>query len=469
MTTSEREPAQDRMTLRSAGAAETVTGSCHHVRTVRGRLLVDCGAFQGPAALEARNAEPFPFDPRELDAVLLTHAHLDHVGRLPKLMADGYRGPVLATAATREVSEVILRDAAKLAREDYERAQQKARRKGRDVEQVPPPPYREEDVDRALAAFRPVELETPEDVANVRVTFHAAGHVLGSAWIELDDGAGTVAFSGDLGNTESILHSPPEAPAGARSLVMESTYADRRHRSRQATRSEFSDVLRTAAAGGGRVLIPSFALERTQVVLYEIGRLQRAGEVPRVPVYLDSPMAARMTALYRRYPGAYRDEVAEARGDGDPFSPPDYQALITPEESKRLNDAEGPLIVVAGSGMMTGGRILHHLRHDLPKKETEVVVVGFQANGTLGRALIGGARQVRIHGHDVDVRARMHTIGGLSAHADRDDLIAWTRRSPDAPLHLVHGEPEVMDRFSQYAGSRGQRATPVREGAPVAL
>lgn len=465
-----RDPAaSEPMQVRSAGAAETVTGSCHHLRTPEGELLVDCGAFQGPSSLEARNREPFPFDPARLDAVLLTHAHLDHVGRLPKLVADGFTGPVLASAASREVAEVILRDAAKLAREDYERAQAKARRKGRDVEGVPPPPYDDADVDRALAAFRTVPWDEPVTAAGVRVTFHPAGHVLGSAWLELDDGAGTVAFSGDLGNSESILHPAPQGPRGARALVMETTYADRRHRARRATRDELCEVLRSAASGGGRVLIPTFALERTQVVLYEIGRLQRAGEVPTVPVYLDAPMGAKMTDLYRRFDAQYRPEVRKAATGGDPFSPPDYAATFTPEESKALNDAEGPMIIVAGSGMMTGGRILHHLRHYLDRTNTQVIVVGYQAHGTLGRALIGGARQVRIHGHDVDVRATMHTIGGLSAHADRDDLVAWAAGAPDADLHLVHGEPEVMATFARNARARGRRAAPLKEGTPVSL
>jgi metallo-beta-lactamase family protein len=452
------DPARDAsLVLTSAGAAGTVTGSCHHVATPGGAFLVDCGMFQGPRELERRNREPFPFDPREVDAVLLTHAHLDHVGRLPKLIADGFRGPVHAAPGTDRIAEVILRDAAKIAREDYERALRKARRAGREHE-VDPPPYDERDVDAAVDAIRTAPFGQPVSVAGVEATFQPAGHVLGSAWIEIDDGGpGTVVFSGDLGNRESLLHPAAEAPTGARAIVCEGTYGDRSHRSREATRDEFRSVLREAEASGGRVLIPSFALERTQAVLYEIGRLQRAGDVPALPVYLDSPMATRMTRAYRSQNGVFREEVEEiiARGD-DPFSPPNFTMTPDAEQSRRLNDLDEPAIVLAGSGMMTGGRILHHLKHFLWRPETQLIVVGFQARGTLGRALVGGARRVHVFGEEIVVRAGIHTIGGLSAHADRDDLDAWLAGSPEASVHLVHGEQDVLESYRDHLRQRGR-------------
>jgi metallo-beta-lactamase family protein len=456
--------------IAAAGAAATVTGSCHHVRAPGGQLLLDCGLFQGPRRLEDRNREAFPFDPARIEAVLLSHGHLDHVGRLPKLVADGFAGEVVAAPGTREIAEVILRDAAKIAAEDHERELRKARRAGREHE-VAPPPYREEDVDRAVAAMRTVDYGEPVEVAGLRARWRPAGHVVGSAWIELDDGGdGTVAFSGDLGNRESLLHPAPEPVRGARAVVCEGTYADRRHRSREATRAELRDVLAAAARGGGRVLIPSFALERTQAVLYEIGRLQRAGEVPELPVFLDSPMATRMTDAYRDHPEAFRPEVrARFEAGDDPFAPPRFQATPSAAESRRLNDLDEPAIVLAGSGMMTGGRILHHLKHHLWKPSTQLIIVGYQARGTLGRALVGGARQVRVFGEEIAVRAGVHTIGGLSAHADRDDLRAWLAGSEGAEVHLVHGEEDVLASFAAHLREEGRAAALLREGRPVDL
>src|SRR6056297_11803 len=328
--------------LLSAGAAETVTGSCHLLRTPAARVLIDCGMFQGPPELERRNREPFPFDPGDVDAVLITHAHLDHVGRLPKLVADGFEGPVLAAPGTRTIAEVILRDAAKIAREDHARALRKARRAGRENE-VAPLPYEEEDVDRALEAFRTVPYDEAVEVAGVTARFRPAGHVIGSAWLEIDDGAGTFVASGDLGNRESILHPSPERPQQARAVLCEATYGDRTHRSREATRAELREVLAEAAEAGGRVLIPTFALERTQTVLYEIARLQRSGEIPELPVFLDSPMATRMTAAYREHLDRFRPEVREIADAGiDPFAPPRFETTVSSDESRALTTWTSP-------------------------------------------------------------------------------------------------------------------------------
>ncbi len=448
------------MEILSAGAARTVTGSCHHLRFDDASVLLDCGLFQGGANLSARNREPFPFDPQELDAVCVSHGHLDHVGRLPLLIAQGYRGPIFATRSTRDIAEVILRDAAKLQEEDYRRTLRKATRAGREDE-VQPPLYGDREVDRTLERFRPVEMEEPLEVApKVRARFRPAGHVLGSATLELEDGSVRVAFSGDLGNRESALQAPAE-PARACDLVLiESTYAERNHRSRAATEAEFAEVLSSSLSRGGNVLIPTFALERSQAVLYEIRRLMERGALPDARVFLDSPMATRMTRFYENGENEFRDEVKAVLAEGrDPFAPPTLEFTVDSEASKAINDITGGAIILAGSGMMTGGRILHHLKHNLWREDASVVVVGYQASGTLGRALVGGAKRVHIYGDEIRVKARIHTINGFSAHGDHDDLLHWLAGSGDAEVFLVHGESDVMDAFSADLRERGRRVT----------
>jgi metallo-beta-lactamase family protein len=444
----------------SAGAARTVTGSCHHLHFDGARVLLDCGLFQGGSDLEARNREPFPFDPGELDAVCLSHGHLDHVGRLPLLSARGYRGPIYATQATRNIAEIILHDAAKLQAEDYQRTLRKAKRAGREGD-VAPPLYGVREVERVLTQFRPVEMEDPVEVAGgVRAVFRPAGHVLGSATIELHDGSMRLTFSGDLGNRESALQAPAEPARPSDVVLIETTYAERNHRSRAATEAEFAEVLAGSLERGGNVLIPTFALERSQAVLYEIRRLMERGAIPRVRVFLDSPMATRLTRFYEHGENEFRDEVRAVLAEGrDPFAPPTLEFTVDTEASKAINEVTGGAIILAGSGMMTGGRILHHLKHNLWREEASLVVVGYQASGTLGRALVGGAKRVHIYGEEIRVRARVHTINGFSAHGDHDDLLHWLDGSGDAEVFLVHGEPEVMDAFSVELRERGRRVT----------
>lgn len=456
------------MRLTSAGAARTVTGSSHLLEAAGARLLVDCGLFQGGADLEALNRSAFPFDPARLDAVLVTHGHLDHVGRLPLLVRLGYRGAFHATAGTREIAAIILRDAAALEREDHARALRKATRAGR-AHEVPPPLFTAEDVEEVLARFATVAFDRPfEPVPGVRVTYRQAGHILGSAYLELEADGRRVVFSGDLGNRQSSLHPTAVPPTGADAVVLETTYADRSHRSLEATREEFAAVIAGAIAAGGNVIIPSFAVERAQQVLYEVYRLKALGQVPDVPVYLDSPMATLVTRVYRDGLDELLPEVAAvfARG-GDPFVPPSLKFTVTSEESKRLNDVHGGAVIIAGSGMMTGGRVLHHLKHNLWREAASVVVVGYQARGTLGRALVDGAKAVRVFGEEIAVRASVHTIGGFSAHADRADLEAFVSASPAAELLLVHGEPEAMDAFAAAQRAAGRRVRTPELGVPL--
>lgn len=446
------------MKLTSAGAARTVTGSCHLLEVGGKRLLVDCGLFQGKVS--SLNREPFPFDPATLDAVLLTHGHLDHTGRLPLLVRNGFAGPIHAIRSTRAITEVILDDSAKIQTEDYERALRHAG-EAAESEEGPPveePLYEERHVAATMALFRDAGFESQIDLGGgVRAKFRPAGHILGSAFIEIQASAGRVIASGDLGNRESGLQADAVPPTECDAVLIETTYADRAHRSRAETLKEFRTVLVDSLGAGGNVMIPSFALERTQTVLYTIKRLMQSGEIPRAPVYLDSPMATSMTHLYETCTNEFLPDVAQALERGEePFEPETLKYTTSVEDSKKLNEIEGGAIIVAGSGMMTGGRIVHHLKHNLWRKEAGLIVVGYQAEGTLGRRIVDGAKTVRIHGDSIEVRARVATINGFSSHADHDDLLAWLAPTGPARVFLVHGEPPVMDKFDGELRGRGR-------------
>jgi metallo-beta-lactamase family protein len=451
--------------LLSAGAALTVTGSCHRIEVRGRRILVDCGLFQGSEVAKL-NHEPFPFDPAELDAVLLTHGHLDHCGRLPLLVEKGFRGPIHAIRSTRAITEIILNDAAKLQQEDWERAQRKAGKKPREPDDIEPPLYIPGDIPKTLELFREVRFDAPLDLGEgVRASFRPAGHILGSAFVEIDTPDGRVVASGDLGNRESAIQEVAPPPRECDAVLVETTYADRAHRSLENTLVELRAVIQRAVEAGGVVMFPSFALERTQVVLYHINAMMRDGLIPKIDVYVDSPMATKMTRLYQEGANEFKDPIAvELAAGRDPFEPPTLQFTVATEESKKLNDLDCCAIVIAGSGMMTGGRILHHLRNQLYKPEATLVIVGFQAQGTLGRRLVDGAKHVRIYGREIDVKASVHTINGLSAHADRDDLLHWLEGTGSARAYLVHGEPPVMESFASVLASRGREAILVERG-----
>ncbi|MGH7542355.1 MAG: MBL fold metallo-hydrolase RNA specificity domain-containing protein [Gemmatimonadota bacterium] len=460
------------MKLTSAGAARTVTGSCHLIETAGKRLLVDCGLFQGDVA--KRNREPFPVDPASLDAVLVTHAHLDHVGRLPLLARNGFSGPIHAIRSTRAIAEIILYDSAKIQTEDYERALRHAGEEAAESEEGPAleePLYGDPEVAATLALFKEAAFDSGVDLGNgVRATFKPAGHILGSAFIEIESPEGRVIASGDLGNRESGLQSDAVPPPKCDAVLIETTYADRNHRSRSVTVDEFRTVLKESLAAGGNVMIPSFALERTQVVLHTIRNLMRAGEVPHAPVFVDSPMATKMTALYETCANEFLPEIAAALANGeDPFEPEGLKYTPSVEESKKVNEIEGGAIIVAGSGMMTGGRIVHHLKHNLWRKEASLIVVGYQAAGTLGRRIVDGAKTVRIHGQQIEVRARVATINGFSSHADHDDLLAWLEPTGSARVFLVHGEPPVMETFAGHLRGQGREIVIPEQGTPYDL
>jgi metallo-beta-lactamase family protein len=433
-------------TLRFLGAAGTVTGSRFLIDTPRARVLVDCGLFQGLKELRLRNWDPFPVEPRSLHAVVLTHAHLDHSGYLPALVRQGFRGPVFCTANTDALCRILLPDAASLQEEDAAYAN----RKGFSKHEPALPLFTGEDAARALKLLQVAPFGVEQEVApGVRVTFRRAGHILGSAWLRVvfDDGeTDAVVVSGDLGRPQHPVLCPPEPPAACGTLLLESTYGGRRH-DEIGAEARLADAIVRTAERRGAVVIPAFAVDRTEVLLLTLRRLESEGRIPHLPVYVDSPMALASLHVYERAAVAGDAEIRpEFRGRPDPFDPRDLVEARDVEQSKAIHDAGLPCIIVSASGMATGGRVLHHLARRLPEPRHSVVLVGFQAAGTRGRRLLDGAREVKLLGRYVPVRAEIVDAGGFSVHADGSELLAWARRLPAPPPRVtftVHGEPEA--------------------------
>jgi len=433
-----------KVTLHGAAGGE-VTGSAYLVETSQARLLVDFGLFQGVAKSEQRNRLPRDLNSRKLDAVLLTHAHLDHSGRLPMLVKGRFDGPIFGTTATGELTNLILRDSAKVQAQDFERINRRRQRAGQKQLE---PLYRVEDVEATMPLFRPVPLNDPVDVApGVTARWGEAGHMLGSASIHLtladDSGTKAAVFSGDLGPRNAPILKDAEPFREAQTVFLESTYGARNHRPFQETVQEFLEVLRTAISRNGKVLVPTFAVGRAQLLLVILAGIFRRKLLPKFPVYLDSPMAIEATQIYRHHAELFDDdltrEIKEHPLEEDLNT---LQATVTAEESKALNHVHGPCLIMAGAGMCNAGRILHHLRQNLWRTETHVIFVGYQGDGTLGRRLVDGAQQVSIFGERIAVRARIHTLGGFSAHAGQDDLLEWfSAVAPCRPrLIVTHGE-----------------------------
>ena len=425
------------------GAAKQVTGSCHLITCNDRRVLIDCGMFQGSRDAERANADPFEFDPASIDALLLTHAHLDHCGRIPLLVRRGFRGRIYATGATRELARVILLDSASL----HEEAARRAEQKSRDDDPVEPALYTIDDALRTLDFFAPdVGYDESVQVAEgVQARFLDAGHILGSASVllELDDSKiqRRMLFSGDLGNIgRPIVRDPVPAPA-ADYVVMESTYGDRPHRSVPDSVDELYQAINETTARGGNVIIPSFALERTQEILFYLSRGLRCERLPpNLRVFLDSPMAISATEIFRRHPECFDLEFLDELKHGDPFDMPGLRFTRETSESMAINAIQGGAVILAGSGMCNGGRVRHHLKHNLWRERCSVVFVGFAAQGTLARRIVDGAERVRIFNADIAVRAQVWTINGFSAHADQPGLVAWLGASPRRKVFLVHGE-----------------------------
>jgi metallo-beta-lactamase family protein len=449
------------------GADRGVTGSCHLVECGGRRILIDCGLYQGGRELEEENAEPFGFEPGGIDHVLLTHAHLDHCGRLPLLVKRGFRGEIVATDATRELTRLVLLDAAHLHEEEARRRARRTLRGG--GAETAGALYSVAVALRCLGLFgRAAAYDAPLVIApGVRATFLDAGHILGSASIllELEEGTrrSAVLFSGDLGNAGRPLLRDPARPPKADVVVMETTYGDRLHRPLPSSVEELHEAITDTFRRGGNVIIPTFALERAQELLYflhagvETGRL-----LPSMQVFLDSPMAISATEIFERHPECYAaDKAALFREGRDPFHLPGLHFTRESADSIALNRIVGGAVIMAGSGMCTGGRVRHHLKHHLWRQASSIVFVGFAARGTLARQIIDGAKHVRLFGEDIPVRARIHTINGFSAHADQAELLDW-HHAIGGPVRtfLVHGEEETMRRFAaNLTGTRVEMPT----------
>lgn len=439
------------------GAIQQVTGSCYLIESREGaRVLLDCGLRQGRREEEQGNYEPFAFDPLSLDAVVISHAHLDHTGLLPKLAAGGYRGPIFATDATCELMELMLLDAAHIQENDAEWENKWRARQGK----APIKPlYTTRDAEQALKLRRPLVYGQPHEVAKgVQITFHDAGHILGSAIVEIEVQdhhlKRHLVFSGDLGNDCSPLMRDPSFLSKADVVLLESTYGDRDHRCSSDTIEELADILQKAHREGGNVLIPSFAVGRTQDLIYYLGRFYQEGRLPQQAVFLDSPMAIRANAIYSRFHEQFSPEdraVLAAKGvkrveDWLPI----LRCTPTPEDSMAINRIKSGAIIIAGSGMCTGGRIVHHFKHNLWRSECHLVFPGFQAAGTLGRSIVDGATSVKVLHQRIAVKAQIHTLGGFSAHAGQSQLLDWVGHFDHHPeLYLVHGELEKMQALQQ--------------------
>lgn len=444
------------------GAVEGVTGSCYLLETQNNRVLLECGLIQGRREEEEANARPFPFKPHDLDAVVLSHAHLDHSGRLPKLVADGYTGTIHTTRATHDLLAIMLKDAAFLDEREVEWENKHRRRSGYPLLE---PLYTMDDVEQTLSQCHGVRYNERVSVCeDVEVIFHDAGHILGSAIVELLIHEGgqqrRLVFSGDLGNSSAALLRDPSPLYEADVLLLESTYGDRDHRPMAETLDEFETIITDAADRGGNILIPSFAIGRTQEIIFRLGELYQGGRLNHLAVYLDSPMAIAATDVYERYMHVFNEEdrylIEHAKAHDLKSYLPILRYTKTTEESMALNRISDGAIIIAGSGMCNGGRIRHHFRHNLWRNNSHVIIVGYQAIGTPGRALIDGAKTLRIGSEEINVNATIHTLGGFSAHASQTQLLAWAEQfhKPKPRLYLVHGETEAKQVLQQQLQQR---------------
>lgn len=459
-------------TVTSHGAAGEVTGSCHRVAVHGKQLLLDCGMHQGGDAVKRLQDEQFDFVPRQMDAVVLSHAHLDHCGLLPLLVAEGFGGPIYCTGPTLNLLAIMLEDAANLYQRDLDHSNLRRKRAGRATIK---PRYTLDHVRQVLEQCQPLEYQQAETIlSGVSLTFLEAGHILGSAVVQLairDEGQGvdrTLVFSGDLGASERVLMRTPEVPVKADLVLMESTYGDRDHRSQEDTMTELKAIIEQAR-NDGVIMMPAFAVGRTQELLFHLGCLYHRGELEGWHVFLDSPMALEVTGLYDQWLDALDEQDQRVMAHFGARTLQDFLPVLTPtpsvEESMQLNRIERGAIIIAGSGMCNGGRIRHHLKHRLWQSRNHLVFTGYQARGTLGRRLVDGATHIRMFGQRYAVKAQLHTLGGFSAHAGRHELLAWAREIGGEPqFRLVHGEPQALESLAAALVEMGKTVTVAEPG-----
>lgn len=435
------------VTVKFLGAAGTVTGSRYLVDLGDFEFLVDCGLFQGERELRRRNWDKFPMPPTDMEAIILTHAHMDHVGSLPKLVKEGFSGPIYCTAATAELAKILLLDSGKLQEEEAEYA----RKKGYSKHENPEPLYTVEDAEAVFPLFVPQDFKKPFEIhSSVKVTYYHAGHILGAASVKIeiqgDTQQKTLVFSGDLGRYHDPILFPPTLIPEADAVWIESTYGDRVSKPVKAE-EELAAAINEIFEKDGIAIIPAFAVGRTQLVMYYLYQLLRKGKIPSVPIYLDSPMAINVSRLYKDFHQDHQLIAVLDEKDQHPFQHSQLHYYRKQEQSRMLNDLKGRAIIISASGMATGGRVLHHLFHHLPHEKNGVIFVGYQAEGTRGRRLVDQEPTVRIFGLEVPVKAKIYSIEGLSAHADQDELMEWAEGFSERPkvAFIVHGEPESAE------------------------
>ncbi len=439
------------------GAARNVTGSRYLVEANNANILIDCGLYQ-EREFQHRNWDPFQVPPQELDAVLLTHAHLDHCGLLPKLVKEGFKGRVYCTPATADITKIILLDAAKLQEEDAAYKKKRHIREGRKGPYPEIPLYTIADAEASLPLFYTVGYEEPVLIGKgIEATFHDAGHILGSSMIKVRISQGeekrSIIFSGDVGRWDRPILEDPSVFRKTDYVVVESTYGDRQHEGSKDIGDSLAETINTTYEAGGNIVVPSFALQRAQEILYYLNKLLMEDRIPDLKVYLDSPMAIKVTEVFKRYDELFdRDMKDLLRQHQSPFDFPGLTMVETVEESKALNTLTEPAMIIAGSGMCTGGRIKHHLVNNISRPNSTILFVGYQAEGTLGRYILNGAKSVRIHGQPRSVQARVAQIHGFSAHADRDELLKWLSKLSVNPRHvfITHGEVKAAERFQEF-------------------
>jgi metallo-beta-lactamase family protein len=439
------------MKLTFLGAAQTVTGSRYLLEAEGKRLLIDCGLYQ-ERDLKSRNWDPFPVPPSSIDAVLLTHAHIDHCGYLPRLVHDGFKGPVFGTFPTGEIAKIVLMDSAKLQSEDAAFKRKRHEKEGRQAPHPEAALYSPDDVEACCSHFQSVSYRQTFSIGDaIRVTYFDAGHILGSASIRVEAGKSSVLFSGDLGRWDRPILEDPEYCPPTRYVVMESTYGDRDHEQTNLIADNFADVIIDTHKRGGNLIIPSFAIERSQEVLYYLNQLILANRIPRIMVFVDSPMANSVTRVFEKHLDLMDADMQRLiRKNQSPFHFSALSMTQTVDDSKAINNISGTAAIIAGAGMCTGGRIKHHLANNISKPSATVLFVGYQAVGTLGRIILDGVSPVRILGQSYPVRARIAQLPGFSAHADRGELIKWLSRLQTPPQHVfvTHGEPSASQTFA---------------------